>query len=410
MLDRVGLKLSNEYGIIQRNSVENKGKSDVSQVNDNFNPEQPGDAEHKKWLVILYSAGDNNLYSYLFDDLDELETVGSDKNTHIVSVADQGKYGTKFKGAKMFYLTQDQEKGKINSAVLEDLGQVNMADPNFMGQKIGELMKKYPSTYVTVIISDHGAGWEGAVEDDSPLYKFMKLSEVKQALQKAVEIGGKKIDVLGWDACLMAMAEVGYELKDVAKYMVASEQLEGADGWPYGTIFSSTLRDVLKVAQQMMLVNIDVEPKDFATMIVKASQNFTHSIKTLSAVDLEKAQELANKTDELAKAILNNPDSFSKIKDALRKTEKFYGSFRDLGHFAKILQSIEVSDEIKQKAVELEKTLNEYVVKEFHTDAHPNATGVSVEMPTYYGTSSSYKQTDFAKNTSWDEMLDKVVK
>jgi len=368
--------------------------------------EKQNEEEQKKWLVILYSAGDNNLSSFLFDDIDELETVGSDKNTHIVAVADQGKYG-KFQGAKVFYLQPDSEKGKINSPVLEDLGHVNMADPEFMGQKIGELMKKYPATHVSVIISDHGGGWEGAVEDDYPNYKFMDLSEIKKALTKAVEIGGKKIDVLGWDACLMAMAEVGYELKNVAKYMVASEQLEGADGWPYGTIFSSTLKDVLKVAQQMMLVNLDVEPKDFASMIVKAAQNFTHSIKTLSAVDLEKAQELAIKADELAKSILNDPTSFSKIKDAIRKTEKFYGTFRDLGHFAKLLQKIDVNEEIKQKAAELEKVISEYVVKEFHTNAHPNATGVSVELPTY-NTYNSYNQTEFAKDTSWDEMLSKV--
>jgi hypothetical protein len=190
--------------------------------------------------------------------------------------------------------------------------------------------------------------------------------------------------------------------------MVASEQLEGADGWPYGTIFSNTLREVLKAMQQMLVINVDVEAKDLATMIVKAAQNFTHSISTLSVVDLEKATEVAQKTDELAKAILNDPTSFAKIKDAMRNTEKFYGNFRDLGHFAKLVQSANVSEEIKQKAADLEKVLSEYVVKEFHTSKHPNATGVSIEMPTYMGTSSSYQNTNFAKDTSWDEMLSKV--
>jgi len=410
MIDKITLNLNNTT--VQNSTTQVKRKNETTENNQNNQIVDKvgngGEPQKKKWLVLLYSAGDNNLHSYLFDDLDELETVGSDKNTHVVALADQGKYGTKWKGAKTFYLQSDQEKGKINSPVLEDLGQVNLADPEFMGQKIGEIIKKYPADYVTVIISDHGGGWEGAVEDDSPNYKFMSLKEIKQALQKAVEVGGKKIDVLGWDACLMAMAEVGYELKDVAKYMVASEQLEGADGWPYGSIFGSTLKDVLKTAQQMMLVNIDVEPKDLATMMVKAAQNFTHSIKTLSAVDLEKAQNLATKTDELAQAILNDTSSFNKIKNAIRNTEKFYGSFRDLGHFAKLVQNLDVSDEIKQKAAELEKALNEYVVKEFHTSAHPNATGVSVEMPTWGSPSYSYQDTSFAKDTKWDEMLSKV--
>lgn len=325
----------------------------------------------------------------------------------MVSIADQGNYGKQWKQAKTFYLYPDPQTGKINSPVIENLGKVNTADPEFMGTKIGELMKKFPADHVAVIISDHGAGWEGAVEDDTH-NKFMSLSDIKKALAKAVEVGGKKLDILGWDACLMAMAEVGYELKDFAKYMVASEQLEGADGWPYGSIFGKALSDVLKVAQQMMLINVDVEPKDLATMIVKAAANFTHSIRTLSAVDLEKANLVAEKTNALAQAIMNNPNDFKTVKSIISSTERFYGTFRDLGHFAKLLANSNVSEEVKNAANELLNALNEYVVKEFHTNAHPNATGVSVEMPTWGGPSYSYQDTSFAKDTLWDEMLNKV--
>jgi hypothetical protein len=367
----------------------------------------PEENQHKKWLVLLYSAGDNNLHSYLFDDINELEKVGSDENTHMVSIADQGNYGKQWKNAKIFYLHSDPDLGKVNSPVIENLGKVNTADPEFMGNKIGELIKKFPADHIAVIISNHGAGWQGAVEDDTH-NKFMSLNDIKQALTKAVEIGGKKIDILGWDACLMAMAEVGYELKDFAKYMVASEQLEGADGWPYGSIFGKTLAAVLKVAQQMMLINVDVEPKDLATMMVKAAANFTHSIKTLSAVDLEKANLVAEKTNSLAQAILSNPQDFKTVKSIISNTERFYGTFRDLGHFAKQLSQANVSDQVKQAATELVNALNEYIVKEFHTNAHPNATGVSVEMPTWSGPSYSYQNTSFAKDTLWDEMLKKV--
>ena len=403
MVNKVNLNLQN---LPQQQIRNTETKSDNITIKDEV-VKVPEENQHKKWLVILYSAGDNNLYSYLFDDLDELEKVGSDENTHIVSVADQGNYGKQWKDAKTFYLYPDPNTGKINSPVIENLGKVNTADPEFLGTKVGELMKKFPSDYVTVIISDHGAGWEGAVEDDTH-NKFMNLQDIKKALSKAVEVGGKKIDLLGWDACLMAMAEVGYELKDFAKYMVASEQLEGADGWPYGSIFGKALSDVLKVAQQMMLINVDVEPKDLATMMVKAAANFTHSIKTLSAVDLEKANLLAEKTNALAQAILNNPNDFKTVKSIISNTEKFYGTFRDLGHFAKLLSQAQVSEEVKKAATDLVGALNEYVVKEFHSNAHPNATGVSVEMPTWGSPSYSYQDTSFAKDTLWDEMLKKV--
>lgn len=405
MVNKVNLDAQKLY-LNPTQNRETKTESDNVSIKDEV-VTVPEENQHKKWLVLLYSAGDNNLYSYLFDDLDELEKVGSDQNTHMVSTADQGNYGKQWKQAKTFYLYTDPQTGKINSPVIENLGKVNTADPEFMGTKIGELIKKFPADHVAVIISDHGAGWEGAVEDDTH-NKFMSLSDIKKALAKAVEVGGKKLDILGWDACLMAMAEVGYELKDFAKYMVASEQLEGADGWPYGSIFGKALSDVLKVAQQMMLINVDVEPKDLATMIVKAAANFTHSIRTLSAVDLEKANLVAEKTNSLAQAIMNNAQDFKTVKSIISNTERFYGTFRDLGHFAQQLANAQVSDDVKNAANELVAALNEYVVKEFHTNAHPNATGVSVEMPTWGGPSYSYQDTSFAKDTLWDEMLKKV--
>ena len=42
-----------------------------------------------------------------------------------------------------------------------------------------------------------------------------------------------KIDVYGSDACLMQMAEIGYELKDKVPVIVGSEESEPGDGYNY---------------------------------------------------------------------------------------------------------------------------------------------------------------------------------
>ena len=47
---------------------------------------------------------------------------------------------------------------------------------------------------------------------------------------------GRKLDVLGLDACLMAMGEVGYQSKGSASFMIGSEQTEPAEGWPYTAV------------------------------------------------------------------------------------------------------------------------------------------------------------------------------
>ena len=47
---------------------------------------------------------------------------------------------------------------------------------------------------------------------------------------------GRKIDVVGFDACLMSMAEIMYQVRQCADYSVGSQQTEPGDGWPYDTV------------------------------------------------------------------------------------------------------------------------------------------------------------------------------
>lgn len=492
----------------------NNNSDDIEvKLDDSYNFERKVEEEgkKKKWLVIHYGAGDNNLARFIFSDVDELEKVGSDINTHVVSILDVGKqWGVPFKGARVFYLQKDDQSGKINSPVLKNLGQINSADPEVMANLIKEVIRKFPAENIAIFIGDHGAGWEGAVEDDSAGGKFMKIWEIREALEKVSKELGKKIDVLAWDACLMAMAEVGYELKDVVKYMVASEQLEGGGGYNYTILFSKAMAEAIKEIQQASLLKIKVGPEEFAKLIVNAAKEYSNDIETISAVDLDKVQELANainsfsqeviqltKDAQIAKMLegfkklseklqqinktevnyeklveilsnysklvevlgtilgnnskidsnllnqveqlkqaqnklnelisvystldlshkiqevfseLNTQDA-KKIKEKITKTQQFYGSFRDLKHFMELIVKDEtISKNIRDKAEGVIKALNEYVIAETHVPKYPNANGVTIELPSWGGPKSEYKETLFAKDTKWDEMLEKLNK
>ncbi len=373
---------------------------------------QIDEGKEKEWLIIYYGGADNNLTSYLHDDLNEIEKHGSDQNIHMVALFDAGKRTRPFQGAKVFYLQPDNDLSKINSPVIKNLGQVNTADPEFMANFIAEMMKRFPAKHVAVIISDHGGGWHGAVEDDSH-GGFMNLSDIRDAFKKVYQKTGRKVDVVGWDACLMAMGEVGYALSPYVNLMVASEQTEGADGWPYPHIFTSEVLKALKQTLEMAIAKKGTfSPEDFAKTIVKAAESSPYTIKTLSAVDLRKAKEFAQKVDAFAKAILKTDTPRTTLKDLVRKTEHFYGSFRDIADFARrVAESKDIKDKNLRKAA---KELYDYITKEYvianhRTESyHPNAYGVSIEMPTWGSPSSSYKNTDFAKDTSWDEAMAKI--
>ena len=49
---------------------------------------------------------------------------------------------------------------------------------------------------------------------------------------------GHKVDVVGADACLMAMIEVAGELASSTDFFVASQDLEPGDGWPYDELLT----------------------------------------------------------------------------------------------------------------------------------------------------------------------------
>lgn len=57
------------------------------------------------------------------------------------------------------------------------------------------------------------------------------MREVQNSLEGVV--GEQRLDIIGFDACLMAMVENGFAMRRVAQVMVGSEELEPGDGWQY---------------------------------------------------------------------------------------------------------------------------------------------------------------------------------
>ena len=121
---------------------------------------------------------------------------------------------------------------------------------------IEESTKTNPSNRVILIIWSHGLGVDDmdiydteskrehyfvppneieeiAVAFDDTAQDFLDNLELQKALDTSV-----KIDVLGFDACLMGMFEIAYQLREQTSVMVASQHLEPASGWDYHKILN----------------------------------------------------------------------------------------------------------------------------------------------------------------------------
>jgi hypothetical protein len=354
-----------------------------------------------KWTVLVYSAADNNLTPYMMDDIHEIENVGSDSYTNLVAQVDQG--GSE--GASRYLLQKTDGQGKgITSPAVESMGDVDMADPKTLADFVKWGMDKYPAEHYALIISDHGGGWQGAVEDDSA-NTWMTLPKLREGLEQAEAQTGRKLDFLGFDACLMASVEVVKELGPHADYMAVSEQTEGADGWGYSQLLNPQL---LQTMQQAHMMKINVTPRELAVLSVTQAQSKQDVLPTMTAIDTSKVDGVVAAVDQLGSAIAETETPVSALKDIISDTTSFYG-FKDVGHFSNnVLASEQVQDQkIKDAATAVKSALAEAVIAEEHSDAYPNATGLTLEMAPW-GVPSGYADTRLAQETHWPAALEKL--
>ena len=190
------------------------------------------------WTVLQYSMSDTDLEPFMMVDVNEMGEVGSNENLNIVAMIDRSPdYGEEpvldigdWVGAKLVHVQPG------HAEVLADLGPTDMGDPATLAWFIAEGIAAFPAEHYVVIISDHGAAWRGVGPDDSA-ESLLEPVEIQSALATGLaDAGVERLDLLGFDACLMAAYEVASALAPYADRLVASSELEPGSGWDYRSL------------------------------------------------------------------------------------------------------------------------------------------------------------------------------
>jgi hypothetical protein len=370
--------------------------------------------------------GDNNLESAAIDDFNELEAAGSTPGVNIVVQLDRiPGYDTSngnWTIARRYFIDLDPNgyDGIIRSTLISDLGEVNMGDPTTLINFVNWARTTYPADYYLLVLWDHGDGWKNriarvlskgrytAIQKREPLKgicsddtdnDYLTMPELQTALHTATAGGTDPIDVVGFDACLMAMLEVNYEIFPYASYSVGSEESVQNDGWDYHSTMAWLITNPLSTPDQL------------SSRIVTDYMNFygLAGFDTLSAVDLSLIPALSTAVDTLATDLINGMALYqNNMIDARMQAEEYMDpDFIDLYHFAQLIQ-IEVPDvQIQTDAQNVMNAVTASVIAEGHGALHPDSHGISIYFP--YGASrylSSYEtETEFAQDTMWDEFL-----
>lgn len=378
--------------------------------------------DEAKWTVMVYLAADNNLESVAIQDFNEMEMVGSTKEVNIVvqidrvpfDVLNQAGQGfrdddsnSNWTGTRRYYISQDMNPQIINSTLIKDLGEQNMGDPETLKDFAQWAIQKYPAQHYLLVIWNHGGGFRSLETDrdicedytDEDMITMPQLEEILAFIQSQL---GKKIDMIGMDACYMAMVEVAYHIKDYTDILIASEASIPPDGWQYDCIL------------QILALNPNQTSRKFAAEIVNCySDQYSGSGRnvTLSAIDLTLIEDLAEKISKLAYAIMNDSYTTKNIYREARDTSQNYTGlgfeYIDLKDYVDLLPDYTSNAQVLSAAIQINQMLesgNIIINKTYNGNDVKNSHGLSIYYP-YYSYDSYYDYTNFARDKLWDEML-----
>jgi hypothetical protein len=357
---------------------------------------------------MIYLDADNNLESAGINDINEMEMVGSTADVNIVVLADRipgyDISNSDWTNTRRYYITQDSDPFLINSE-FDDLGELNMGEPQTLIDFATWAVTEYSAKKYLLVIWNHGGGFRSPAYtakdiawDDTSGDKIT-MPELEYALSVISAHMGKNIDIVGMDACLMAMTEVAYQIKDYADILVASEENEPGDGWPYDTILAQMAANPTMSSTQLA-----------ADVVDKYIDSYPFNEVTQSAIDLSYMDTLAGQLSNLALAIMSDSLTPKNNYIIAAYSSQYYGDpdFIDLYDFCDKLFYYSSSLEVKAIALSIQQTLSSSVVLRWGYNGWSvsGSKGLSIYFPWYYAyNSQKYNSTNFAQDTFWDEML-----
>ncbi len=381
-----------------------------------------------KWTLMVYMAGDNDLEQAGWGDLGEMAQIGSTEEVNVVVQFDTLKDEKTYR----YFVA----KGKLEK--VGELGEINTGKPENLTDFIRWAMREYPAGHYLLSIWNHGTGWVsipkdydwdliGTLPEDGHVRRAIFASTVARVagrneteraicldrrsedaldnreLKKALSDVGRKLDIIGFDACLMNMIEVAYQIREAAYFMVGSEEEEPGAGWPYHLVLETLTTDP------------DIAPEKLARRIAqhfKASYPGQGAI-TQSALDIRKVGDVKRAVDRLALAMMEHlPSDAAFIKSILKDTQKFaYPHYVDLADFANRLRGQSPRDDVRQAADALVDALLPegewgFVLAYERAEAMTGAYGVAIYFPEDGEVTKDYQRLDFISDGGqWDRFL-----
>ena len=334
-------------------------------------PEEQGNASDTYTLMLYMCASDLEsecgfatedlneiMYGYTAGNLNVIVQTGGTAEWQNTVVADDR--------CQRYQVTEDGLE-----LVDDSLGMQNMADSATLTDFIQYCSSNYAADHYGLVLWDHGGGVVGGYGYDENFGgDSMSLTEMSRALGDA----SVHLDMLGFDACLMANFDTCLMAAPYADYLIASEEPEPGCGWYY-TDWIGKLSE-----------NCGIPPKRYGRQIIddyitESGWDSPSMYSTLGMFDLQQVTQkllpaLSQFSDDAVQQL--SAGEYRRISQSRSNTRAVYQSeldHIDLLDYAQHSQS--------ETADQLEQAVSDCVVYYRETENGSGDNGLSILFPYY---------------------------
>jgi Clostripain family len=374
----------------------------------------------KPWTILVYLAADNNLYDpFSFNNIKQLQNIGTNDLVNILIYYCKHPHGQQKVGQRIIVY---QDRLEI---VQTDINADSGSEKTALDACIWACTD-FPSEHVAVVFWDHGSGVlnptkRGVCFDDTT-GNYLTDINLKNILNvmSTKYLNCKKVDIVGFDACLMAGLEFFSTLSPFADYVIASEETIPGAGWDYTHSFGA-------------LAKGSVTPNQLARNCVNAYNRAYESSDTsytLSAIKSSIMEYLAKNVDDVAKTVMTMLDQqhnssvtmllkkSSALKICIRFEEQDYADLRSL--YTNMLKNIDTIELQDQQQTTLWKDnfrklltnglllMKRCTIAQAYSEDYALSGGISIYYP-LGKIHPSYKTLDWTlRHPSWLQLLQKI--
>ncbi len=365
--------------------------------------DKPFNPDKKSWSFLVYIAGDNNLSENGLEDIRELCQEGASSDVAVgVEIDTRGDYT----GSIRYEITKPDWTGTAHRTVIERLPEKDSGDPGTLTSFLDWGFSRYPAENCLVVIWNHGSGFRSLRRnigyDD--FGSSLDMPEIELAFERAGINSTNKIDILGFDACLMNMLEIAHHFKNHVNYIVGSQQTEPGDGWPYDKV----LHKIKKTTSSQQLA------KEIVIEYIKDYKRIGMSNVTQSAIHLPQTEQAVKALNNLGNELFSQMPA---LRDEMRRirimTQTFeMADYVDLIHLAQVIEQNISNQNVVNAAQQVITEAKKCIIHSEtygHSVAHAN--GLSIWFPAYESLYYGYRAKYLAlhcntENTGWISFLD----